>query len=900
MKKINNFWIALVFGLGLISVNFRICYSALEVGFYDGKCGNQDVESIINGVVTERFTKDPSIVAALLRMQFHDCFVTGCDASLLLNGSSSEKEAGPNQSVRGYDLIDDAKAAVEQACSGVVSCADIIIMATRDAVALSGGTNARYEVETGRKDGLVSLANNVDLPGPTISVSAAINVFNSKGLTTTDMVLLLGGHTVGITHCSFIFARLYNFENTGMSDPSMDPDLVTSLKSLCPRDSNTDNEVDLDQNPSSSNIVDNSFYEEIRSSRGILQIDQELALDPSTSAMVDSLADGSTFLAQFGAAMVKLGAIDVLTAIINGVVTERFTKDPSIVAALLRMQFHDCFVTGCDASLLLDGSSSEKKAGPNLSVRGYDLINDAKAAVEEACSEVVSCADIIIMATRDAVALSGGTDARYEVETGRKDGLVSLQNNVDLPGPSISVSDAIDVFNRKGLTTTDMVLLLGGHTVGITHCSFIRNRLYNFKNTGMADPSMDPDLVTTLKSLCPKDLNTGNTIDLDQNPSSSKIVDNSFYEEIRSSRGILQIDQELALDPSTSAMVDSLADGSTFLARFGAAMVKLVSLLTLGVLGLILVSFITCSYANNQLQVGFYKGKCGQKDVEATINDIVAERFNTDPSIVAALLRMQFHDCFVTGCDASLLLDGSSTEKNAGPNLSVRGYDLINDAKLAVEKDCPETISCADIIAIATRDAVALGGGFRYEVETGRRDGLISLASNVDLPGPSIPVSDSIDVFAKKGLNLTDMVLLLGGHSVGITHCSLIEDRLYNFKNTGNRDPNMNIFLAFNLRFRCPQNSNTDNTVDLDQTYGSSLVVDKAFYQQIQSNRGILEIDQAIALDPSTKATVASLANGLINFPTQFGAAMVKLGAVGVLTGKEGEVRKTCGIVNHH
>lgn len=58
------------------------------------------------------------------------------------------------------------------------------------------------------------------------------------------------------------------------------------------------------------------------------------------------------------------------------------------------------------------------------------------------------------------------------------------------------------------------------------------------------------------------------------------------------------------------------------------------------------------------------------------------------------------------GCDASILLDGSSTEKTAPPNLSVRGYDVIDAAKTAVESKCRGVVSCADIIAIATREAV--------------------------------------------------------------------------------------------------------------------------------------------------------------------------------------------------
>lgn len=47
-------------------------------------------------------------------------------------------------------------------------------------------------------------------------------------------------------------------------------------------------------------------------------------------------------------------------------------------------------------------------------------------------------------------------------------------------------------------------------------------------------------------------------------------------------------------------------------------------------------------------------------------------------------------------------------------------------------------------------------------MQTGRTDGVVSKASDVNLPGPSISVSQSRQVFANKGLNLTDMVLLLG------------------------------------------------------------------------------------------------------------------------------------------
>ena len=62
--------------LGFISVNFAgFSFGALQVGFYRGKCGFADVEAIAAGVITAQFFRDPSTVAALLRLQFHDCFV---------------------------------------------------------------------------------------------------------------------------------------------------------------------------------------------------------------------------------------------------------------------------------------------------------------------------------------------------------------------------------------------------------------------------------------------------------------------------------------------------------------------------------------------------------------------------------------------------------------------------------------------------------------------------------------------------------------------------------------------------------------------------------------------------------------------------------------------------------
>ncbi|XP_021765150.1 peroxidase 57-like [Chenopodium quinoa] len=309
-------------------------------------------------------------------------------------------------------------------------------------------------------------------------------------------------------------------------------------------------------------------------------------------------------------------------------------------------------------------------------------------------------------------------------------------------------------------------------------------------------------------------------------------------------------------------------------------------------------SYPSTSNDTPKLQVGYYQGKCSNKsmDVEALISTIVEEHFLNDTSILPALLRLQFHDCFVHGCDASILIEGNATEKTAIPNLTVRGYELIDTIKASIEEECPGIVSCADIIAVATNVVIKLGGGPEYLAQTGRRDGIISNDEDVDLPSPTLTVQETIDVFQAKNFTAEEMVVLLGAHTVGIAHCISFEDRLYS--GTSQFDPTMDPTLREQLSETCPQGQFSNNFALLNQNPQHSGKVDNTFYNQILKQRGILSIDQALANDPLTKATVVQLSLNATLFNVALANAMVKLQAVDVLTGDQGEIRNVCSKFN--
>ncbi|KAL3626784.1 hypothetical protein CASFOL_029356 [Castilleja foliolosa] len=240
----------------------------------------------------------------------------GCEGSILLDESSefrSEKAAFPNlNSARGFEVIDAIKANVEKACPSVVSCTDILTLASRDAVFLAGGRF--WAVPLGRRDGRTANQDgaNRDLPSPFEPLENITSKFIAKGLDAKDMVVLSGGHTLGFAHCFTFKQRLFDSDGLGNPDPTLDISLLSKLRGSCPNQNDSDtNLVPFD---SSSSRFDNSYFKSLVNKSGLLQSDQALMGDNKTAAIVLSyIKFPFLFANDFATSMVKMSNIGVLT-----------------------------------------------------------------------------------------------------------------------------------------------------------------------------------------------------------------------------------------------------------------------------------------------------------------------------------------------------------------------------------------------------------------------------------------------------------------------------------------------------------------------------------------------------------------------------------------------------------
>ncbi|KAI6696668.1 hypothetical protein NL676_016787 [Syzygium grande] len=306
--------------------------------------------------------------------------------------------------------------------------------------------------------------------------------------------------------------------------------------------------------------------------------------------------------------------------------------------------------------------------------------------------------------------------------------------------------------------------------------------------------------------------------------------------------------------------------------------------------------------SNGQLTTDFYAKTC--PGVSSIVQTVILEALQYDPRITASLLRLHFHDCFVHGCDGSLLLDNSPTiqsEKDAAPNFqSARGFGVVDMIKAAIESACPGTVSCADILALAAQASVHLSGGPYWTVLLGRRDSLMAYQAlaNISIPSPFDSYANLTSKFSAVGLGITDLVALSGAHTFGRAQCKSFSPRLYNFTTNGGPDPTISPWYLTALRKLCPQNGNSSVLADLDPATPN--LFDNHYYSNLQKNDGLLLSDQE--LYSTAGAATISLVNSFSFDPTaffeSFARSIVNMGSISPLTGSNGEIRFNCRKVN--
>ncbi|KAH0717038.1 hypothetical protein KY290_013591 [Solanum tuberosum] len=247
---------------------------------------------------------------------------------------------------------------------------------------------------------------------------------------------------------------------------------------------------------------------------------------------------------------------------------------------------------------------------------------------------------------------------------------------------------------------------------------------------------------------------------------------------------------------------------------------------------------------NPGLVMDYYKRTCPQAE------DIIKEQVNLlykqQQNNAFSWLRNVFHNCFVESCDASLLLDSTR--------------EML---------ECHDVVSCTDIIVLSGRDGIVALGGPYIPLKTGRRDGRRSRADILEqhLPSHNESISVVLERFANIGINTPGAVALLV-------------------------DPQLNPEHIPRILKKCPYSiPDTKAMQYVRNDRGTPLKLDNNYYRYILDNKGLMLVDQQLAVDKRTRLYVKKLAKSQDYFK-EFARAITVLSENNPLTGTKGEIRK--------
>lgn len=305
------------------------------------------------------------------------------------------------------------------------------------------------------------------------------------------------------------------------------------------------------------------------------------------------------------------------------------------------------------------------------------------------------------------------------------------------------------------------------------------------------------------------------------------------------------------------------------------------------------------SEAMTSLTKDYYQETC--PDFSKIVRETVTTTEGPPGKTAAGILRLFFHDCFLEGCDASVLIAKNALNKTErddeiNHSLTEETFDIVTRIKTALEESCPGVVSCADILAQSTREAVTMIGGPSYEVKLGRKDGFESKAAKVgkNLPLPNHTVHDMMSIFEKNGFTLKEMVALSGAHTIGISHCKDFISRVIGPQ----PDPDMDAQYAEVLKSLCKDYDRVNETRASFLDPATPGEFDNMYYKNLEKGMGLLASDYILFKDNTTRPFVELYADNQTAFFEDFARAMEKLGMVGVKGDKDGEVRLRCDNVN--
>ncbi|XP_037435608.1 peroxidase 5-like [Triticum dicoccoides] len=319
---------------------------------------------------------------------------------------------------------------------------------------------------------------------------------------------------------------------------------------------------------------------------------------------------------------------------------------------------------------------------------------------------------------------------------------------------------------------------------------------------------------------------------------------------------------------------------------------------------LVLVATVVVVFLSVQVKSAMAAGSYTTAMQEAVRNEMKVSR-----DVLPGFIRLLFHDCFVNGCDGSVLLETSringtkgKTEMTSPFNGGLRDLQVIQNIKNNLWDKYG--ITCTDAVIYAAREAVYLlsNGKIAYNVDgPGRMDGVISRSEDPEkyLPTPRFTFDQLKESFRNKGFNETELVALSGAHAVGIAHSSFfltaIEDTPPEYRqaigeetNFGTKDVVKNNVRDFNKH---------PSTYKPMVGMSAKNVLDNSFYNAVPQKMALFPSDRVLWV--AAKVNVTTYRDNAGTWYRDFGYAMEKLSKLAATSDPANiEIRKVCSKTN--